>query len=320
MLLALLSPTLALVGHAALVFPTGRALTGRPLATQMRMGIAEDAEAWITENMGKITSKRGMGGGSGWASLTRYTVEGARCDLVVKASGTKNLERMFLGEALGLRALRASGSMAVPEVFAFNDGTTAGSYFVMEHMDFSGRPDPALFGRCMAQMHAAEPLAPEAREGKFGFVVDNTCGETPQPNGWTSGTGTAAWVEFFREKRIGHQVRLAGDPRMRKEWSRVLEATDNLESLFEGVDVKPSVLHGDLWSGNIAAVNGQPAIFDPAVYYGHHEAEWGMSWCASFPPAFWKGYREVVPEDQGFHRREVLYELYHKLSIIRVRV
>jgi fructosamine-3-kinase len=38
------------------------------------------------------------------------------------------------------------------------------------------------------------------------------------------------------------------------------------------------VLHGDLWSGNIGSVDGQPSIFDPAVYYGHSEAEFGMSW------------------------------------------
>ena len=79
-------------------------------------------------------------------------------------------------------------------------------------------------------------------------------------------------------------------------------------------EVTPSVLHGDLWSGNIASVGGQPSIFDPAVYYGHHEAEWGMSWCASLPPAFWKGYRELIPKDEGFSRRARLYELYHKLN------
>lgn len=54
----------------------------------------------------------------------------------------------------------------------------------------------------------------------------------------------------------------------------------NLEKFFEDVDVTPSILHGDLWSGNIATVEGEPSVFDPAVYYGHHEAEFGMSWCA----------------------------------------
>jgi protein-ribulosamine 3-kinase len=69
------------------------------------------------------------------------------------------------------------------------------------------------------------------------------------------------------------QVRLTRDPRMRKEWERLLEATDDLATLFEDVTVKPSILHGDLWSGNIGSVDGKPCIYDPAVYYGHHEAE-----------------------------------------------
>ena len=78
--------------------------------------------------------------------------------------------------------------------------------------------------------------------------------------------------------------------------------------------MKPATLHGDLWSGNIAGVRGEPAIFDPASYYGHHEAEWGMSWCASLGPKFWEGYRALIPEDRGFKQREPLYELYHKLN------
>mmetsp|Transcript_11074 Transcript_11074/g.35280 ORF Transcript_11074/g.35280 Transcript_11074/m.35280 type:complete len:374 (-) Transcript_11074:1762-2883(-) len=278
------------------------------------MSIASDAERWITSNLGSITSKRSMGGGSGWASLTRYAVEGHEKELVVKASGSRPLESMFLGEALGLRALGASGSMAVPEVFAFEDGSNGGSFLIMEYMDMGGRVDQEEFGRLMAQMHLAEPLAKEAREGRFGFNVDNTIGATPQPNAWTAGSGTAAWVEFFRDKRIGFQVRKAADVRLRKQWEATLDATDGLLDLFEGLDVKPSVLHGDLWSGNIASAKGVPCIFDPAVYYGHHEAEWGMSWCASLGPAFWQGYRSLVPKDEGFERRFALYEAYHQLN------
>ena len=205
-----------------------------PLRTRESLkmaSVAEDAEAWLTFNLGNIASKRSMASGSGGASLMRYTLEGSRCDVVVKTSRSKNLEQMFLGEALGLRALRASGSMVVPEVFHFDD-CIGGSYLIMEFMEFSGRADPSEFGRCMAQMHAAEPLDHEARAGKFGFKVDNTIGATPQPNSWTAGTGTAAWVEFFRDRRIGHQLRLARDERMKKEWERVLEATDGLATLF----------------------------------------------------------------------------------------
>lgn len=43
-------------------------------------------------------------------------------------------------------------------------------------------------------------------------------------------------------------------------------------------EIKPSLLHGDLWSGNIGSADGKPSIYDPAVYWGHHEAEWGVSY------------------------------------------
>lgn len=101
---------------------------------------------------------------------------------------------------------------------------------------------------------------------------------------------------------------------MKSLWVKVCEKTNDLETLFEDVQVKPSVLHGDLWSGNIATADGKPTIYDPATYYGHHEAEWGMSWCASFGNLFWEGYRELISEDKGFRERRVLYELYHKLN------
>ena len=72
--------------------------------------------------------------------------------------------------------------------------------------------------------------------------------------------------------------------------------------------------YSDLWSGNIGSANGKPSIFDPAVYWGHHEAEWGMSWCASFGGQFWEGYRSLIPEDPGFRDRKPLYDAYHQLN------
>ena len=65
------------------------------------------------------------------------------------------------------------------------------------------------------------------------------------------------------------------------------------------MQVKPSVLHGDLWSGNISGVDGDPSIFDPAVYYGHSEADFGMSWCAGFSSAFYDAYHRVLPKAPG---------------------
>jgi len=273
------------------------------------MGISQDAEEWISANVGPVERSSRMGG-SGWAAFMRVAVKGSEREYFVKTSNRLS-DAMFLGEALGLRAMYAANAVRVPEVLHCGDGMQGGSFIVMEYLPLGGRADPREFGRAMAQMHLAQPSVREAKEGKFGFALTNTIGGTTQPNRWDDD-----WVRFFREQRIGHQVKLAADARISKQWQVVLEATDNLEKLFVGIrsQIKPSVLHGDLWSGNIAAVEGRPCIFDPATYYGHHEAEWGMSWCASLGPAFWEGYREHLPEDEGFHERALLYELYHKLN------
>ena len=71
-----------------------------------------------------------------------------------------------------LAALGASATMVVPKVYAYEDGFDGGSFLIMEYMAMSGRADQETFGRKMAEMHLAEPLAPEAKEGRFGFAVD----------------------------------------------------------------------------------------------------------------------------------------------------
>eukprot|EP00591_Stephanopyxis_turris_P007629 CAMPEP_0195513964 /NCGR_PEP_ID=MMETSP0794_2-20130614/5498_1 /TAXON_ID=515487 /ORGANISM="Stephanopyxis turris, Strain CCMP 815" /LENGTH=187 /DNA_ID=CAMNT_0040642103 /DNA_START=67 /DNA_END=630 /DNA_ORIENTATION=+ len=148
-------------------------------------------------------------------------------------------------------------------------------------------------------------------EGKFGFNVDNTIGGTSQPNPWTEGGTTEDWVAFYRDHRIGHQLDLAGNSYCNKLWSNI---APRLNLLFEDVTVKPSMLHGDLWSGNIGSADGSPSIYDPACYWGHHEAEWGMSWCAGFGNAFWDGYNSLIPRSQGFMDRKPLYDAYHQLN------
>jgi len=79
--------------------------------------------------------------------------------------------------------------------------------------------------------------------------------------------------------------------------------------------IEPCLLHGDLWSGNISSdKNGEPVILDPACYYGHSEAEFGMSWCAGFGGSFYNSYFEVMPKLPGFEERRDLYMLYHYLN------
>ena len=244
----------------ALLLPVSRC----PRIQMAASGPQADAQRWIEEHHGAVSKSQGMGG-SGWASFCRVST--AEREFFVKTSN-KNCEQMFYGEAVGLRAMHATNTIRIPEVLKFGDSESGdGSYIIMDFLTLGGRADQRVFGRRMAEMHLATPAAAEAREGKFGFACTNTCGGTTQPNSWNDD-----WVEFFLEQRIGHQLRTAGDATLNAEWAKVRQATDELRTLFEGVELRPSVLHGDLWSGNVAAVEGEPCIFDPASYYGHHEA------------------------------------------------
>jgi len=86
--------------------------------------------------------------------------------------------------------------------------------------------------------------------------------------------------------------------------------------LFGGYRPVASLLHGDLWSGNYAYTHeGEPVIFDPAVYYGDREADIAMTELfGGFGREFYTAYREVYPLDEGYAVRKTLYNLYHILN------
>ncbi|XP_019059778.1 PREDICTED: protein-ribulosamine 3-kinase, chloroplastic [Tarenaya hassleriana] len=214
---------------------------------------------------------------------------------------------MFEGEALGLGAMYETRTIRVPKPFKVGALPTGGSFIIMEFIEFgASRGNQAELGRKLAEMHKAG----KSSKG-FGFDVDNTIGSTPQINTWSSD-----WIRFYGEHRLGYQLKLArdqyGDSAIYQKGHRLIK---NMESLFENVDVEPCLLHGDLWSGNITYdKNGEPVILDPACYYGHSEAEFGMSWCAGFGPSFYNAYFEIMPKQPGFERRRDVYLLYHYLN------
>ncbi|KAL2629583.1 hypothetical protein R1flu_014269 [Riccia fluitans] len=200
---------------------------------------------------------------------------------------------MFEAEAAGLQAMFATGTIRVPKPFKVGALPGRGSYIIMEHINMgTSRGGQAELGRQLALMHKAGKT-----DKGFGFEMDNTIGSTPQPNPWTSD-----WVTFFQEHRLRYQLQLAEkqyrDYDIAEKGQRLVE---KLPYLFQGVgDIQPCLLHGDLWSGNIAAdEKGAPVILDPACYYGHHEAEFGMSWCAGFGSSFYNAYFEVIPKQPG---------------------
>lgn len=275
---------------------------------------AQGVASWIEENLGTgaVTREKFMGGSS-WSSCYVYeTSENA--SYFVKLALGRSAEDMFSGEAYGLRAMHATNTLRIPKVLHYGDIPASesgalkspGSFIVMEKLNMSGSVNQEELGRQLALMHLAEPEEPNAAAGRFGFPVDNTIGGTYQPNAWSDN-----WIEFYREMRLMHQLKLANDTHLMRMGEKLC---DKLETFFDGIEIKPSILHGDLWSGNITAVDGKPCIFDPASYYGHHEAEFGMSWCAGFSGKFWEAYHSLVPRAPGWDDRHAVYTLYHYLN------
>jgi len=151
---------------------------------------------------------------------------------------------------------------------------------------------------------------------RFGFAHDNYIGTTPQPNGWPNESRTS-WIDFWRERRLGFQLRLAAQNGYGGQLQTLGEKLlDALPAFFAGYTPQPSLLHGDLWSGNHAFLeDGTPVIFDPAPYYGDRECDLAMTELfGGYPADFYTAYHAAYPLDSGYAVRKDLYNLYHVLN------
>lgn len=223
----------------------------------------------------------------------------------VKVGAAEDLPR-FAAEAAGLAALRATGTVRVPNVLAY--AVTGGkARLEIEFLDLRGldRESGALLGRQLADLHR--------HVGEhFGFGEDNWIGGSPQLNGWRN-----QWPQFFADRRLRPQLQWAIGNGMERQLAEQGESlAERLAAFFVDYHPQPSLLHGDLWSGNASALpDGTPVIFDPAVYYGDREADVAMSELfGGFPESFYVAYRTAWPLDSGYEARKVLYNLYHVLN------
>jgi fructosamine-3-kinase len=218
---------------------------------------------------------------------------------------------LFARESEALEVLRESGSgLRVPEPIAWrgrgDDGGAA--FLVMEYLSEGSRASDweTRYGRGLAQLHQTSAEA-------FGFEHDNYCGTTPQPNGWRED-----WSAFYRDQRLQPLFericqRRSVSGQQRRQFDRLME---RLPSLLERPDEPPALIHGDLWSGNLHTdADGRPAILDPAAYFAHREAEFGMITLFGYlGERAEAAYNEVWPLPDGWRERNPLYRLYHVLN------
>ncbi|MGI9290612.1 MAG: fructosamine kinase family protein [Gammaproteobacteria bacterium] len=234
-----------------------------------------------------------------------FRVPGPDGDLFLKINSKDCLEH-FAAESEGLAELSRAEDLVVPATLGTGLCSQT-AWLLLEWLDLSGSKPvaAAACGRALAHVHRLSRV-------QFGWHRDNVIGSTPQRN-----QDERDWVCFYSQQRLQPQLQLAaanGAPASLLNAGERLCA--DLAKFFSVYLPVPSLLHGDLWGGNWAALpDNSPVFFDPAVYYGDREADLAMTRLfGGFPDGFYAAYNEAWPLDAGHAERIELYNLYHVLN------
>jgi len=221
------------------------------------------------------------------------------------AAATPPGSALLEAEAESLGRLRAAGGVRVPEVLALREG-----WLALEWLE-PGPASPSAWERLgagLAVLHRQGGAAAAA----YGWPRDNFIGSLPQAN-----AAGADWAAFWRTRRLEPQIALAraGGLLGAREAAAFEPLLDRLPALLSSAeDDGPALLHGDLWSGNVHMLaDGEPAVIDPAAYYGHREVDLAMAALfGGFHPSFYRAYQDAWPlRAPGLEQRRAAYQLYY---------
>jgi len=226
--------------------------------------------------------------------------------LFMKANAP-NLLPAFEAEEAGLQAIAGTGAIGTVRVLGI--GTDPGRFsFLLQEFVTSGKKNRDYWERLGAELYAMHNAPMPAGKGGdgFGFGADNFIGSRRQKNTWTD-----EWIPFFRDCRLRPQLKAAErwlDQRDRKLADSLLEHLD--QYLIE--PKAPSLIHGDLWAGNVmTGSDGRAWIIDPAAYYGHPEADLAMTELfGGFSPAFYDSYFACAKMEAGYQDRKDIYSIF----------
>lgn len=255
----------------------------------------------LTQQRGEpvaITAAEPVHGGSINECFRISTTAG---NFFLKRNDAVEFPGMFTAEADGLHALAATKAVKVPSVIATGSHRSH-SYLILEFLE-KGKASPDFwenFGSALADLH-------RCTGERFGWPQDNYIGSIPQMN-----TQWDSWSGFYTSQRLEPMARLALDSKKISGalYDRLQKVYERLIGLFP--NEAPSLLHGDLWSGNFMPVaGGAAALFDPAVYYGHREMDLAMARLfGGFEKRFFDAYLDAFPLQSGWEKRIDLCQLY----------
>lgn len=207
-------------------------------------------------------------------------------------------------EITGLRTIADTNTIKTPNL-VHSDRFEQSAYLLMEFIE-PKRPDAndyAKLGKKLGLLHRTP-------QDFFGFKNDNFIGRLPQPN-----VQADNWATFYATERLGKQLQLSESKGLLRA-----EEVPNSALLIQvlkryTLNIKPALLHGDLWGGNyIIGTTGEPYLIDPAVYYGHSEVDVAMTRLfGGFSPDFYQAYHSIVPKSKHYDACMDLYQLYYLL-------
>lgn len=268
--------------------------------------LPEPLRAVCQNALGAIVAARPLGGGSIARRVDVITGNGR---FFVKHDHAGRLP-LYRAEADGLAALAACPAIRVPAMIGMG---CAGShaYLILEYLDLA----PLAPGAAAAAAGAALAEVHRLRAQEHGWPDDNFIGNTPQHN-----RAHADWAAFYAQRRLAPQLAIAERQFTGPDNACLIAAGHTLlarlPALLAGHAPVPSLVHGDLWHGNVALdAHGRLTLFDPAVHYGDRECDLAMSALfGGFPIDFYTGYRDAWPLPDGHRARAALYRLYHVLN------
>lgn len=211
---------------------------------------------------------------------------------------------MFACEKVGLEAIAKTNTLATPKVY-LQENYKQYAYIIMEHIEATTptNTDFEKLGIQLAKLH-------QTKGKEFGFSQNNFIGSLHQSNSFHNN-----WLNFYIGERLTPQLNLALSKKLlnKKEVPNNTQMHCAIDRFFN--NITPSLLHGDLWSGNyIISSTGKPYLIDPACYYGHSEVDIAMSKLfGGFNSNFYNAYYKIIPKDDNTNTRIDLYQLYYLL-------
>ena len=227
-----------------------------------------------------------------------FLVQNNKDKYVIKINEKNAFEGMFEKEAKGLDIL-SNYNFKIPIVFGHGEIDEV-PYLILEYIAPRRNIDWSLFGSKLAYLH-------QNSNDYFGLDHDNYIGSLKQKN-----TNKKTWAEFYEQVRIMPLVRRSFDLSLLDE-NEVRMAENFCKKLPDLLPVEnPSLIHGDLWSGNlISDREGEPVLIDPAVYYGFREMDLAMlNLFGSVPSKSIEEYENVFPLCKGWEKRTDINQLY----------